>query len=382
MILILILPTHTGTTTAGNSTLLGRDKTVWKSSATLVAGRTLAHNVFTGASGVPRQVSQSITTPYDAWKHFIPESILRSIVKYTTEEAHQRGDTNFSLSLSDLEAFIALQYARGLYGKNHPVSFLYNKEYGIPIFSKTMPRDRFLNILKYLRVDDKPNRKRSGPDANKFAPIREVFETFSSMCRTKYNCNFSLTIDEQLMPVKSRCPFITFIPNKPDKYGIKFWVLADVETKYVANIVPYLGAQERQERGGTPLAESVLVKLTEKVKGKGYNITCDNFFTSLSAAEKLARNKISIVGTIRKNRRELSPQMTQQCQAISIIVALCGTIKAMLCSSTIKQNSRNPYVYCQQCIPRQMWILDLQNESHALYCSTTKIRLGSTALTK
>ena len=48
--------THTGTTTAGDSTLLGRDKTVWKSSATLVAGRTPAHNVFTGASGVPRQV--------------------------------------------------------------------------------------------------------------------------------------------------------------------------------------------------------------------------------------------------------------------------------------------------------------------------------------
>ena len=89
------------------------------------------------------------------------------------------------------------------------------------------------------------------------------------------------------MPLKSRCPFITFMTNKPDKYGIKFWVLADVETKYVANIVRYLGAQERQERGGTPLAESVLVKLTEKVKGKGYNITCDNFFTSLSAAENL-----------------------------------------------------------------------------------------------
>ena len=167
--------THTGTTTAGDSTLLGRDKTVWKSSATLVAGRMPAHNVFTGASGVPRQVSQSITIPYNAWKHFIPESILRSIVKYTTEEAHRRGDTNFSLSLSDLEAFIALQYARGLYGKNHPVSFLYNKEYGIPIFSKTMPRDRFLIILKYVRFDDKPNRKRSGPDADKFAPTREVF---------------------------------------------------------------------------------------------------------------------------------------------------------------------------------------------------------------
>ena len=54
------------------------------------------------------------------------------------------------------------------------------------------------------------------------------------------------------MPVKSRCPYITFMPNKPDKYGIKFWVLADIETKYVANIILYLEAQEREEREGTP----------------------------------------------------------------------------------------------------------------------------------
>ena len=300
-----------GSNANGASTHLGKDKKVWKNSPTSVVGRTPAHNVYTGASGVPRQVSQSISTPYDAWKHFIPEVILRSIVKYTTEEAHRRGDTNFSLTLSELEAFIALQYGRGLYGKNHPLWFLFNKEYGISVFSKTMPRDRFLKILKYLRFDDKPNRQRTGPRADRFAPIREVFETFSSMCQTKYNCKFFLTIDEQLMPVKSRCPFITFMPNKPDKYGIKFWVLADVETKYVANIIPYLGAQEREERGGTPLAESVMLKLTDKIKGKGYNITCDNFFTSLPVAEKLARNKISIVGTIRKNRRELSFQMTQ-----------------------------------------------------------------------
>ena len=75
--------THTGTTTAGDSTLLGRDKTVWKSNATLVAGRTPAHNVFTGASGVPRQVSQSITTPHDAWKHFIPEvtTFYKTLIK-------------------------------------------------------------------------------------------------------------------------------------------------------------------------------------------------------------------------------------------------------------------------------------------------------------
>ena len=44
------------------------------------------------------------------------------------------------------------------------------------------------------------------------------------------------------------------MPNKPDEYGVKFWVLADVETKYFSNIDVYLGAQEKEQRDGVPLA--------------------------------------------------------------------------------------------------------------------------------
>ena len=42
------------------------------------------------------------------------------IVRYTNEEAQRRGDQSFSITLSELETFLALQYAReGIYGKNH-----------------------------------------------------------------------------------------------------------------------------------------------------------------------------------------------------------------------------------------------------------------------
>ena len=101
------------------------------------------------------------------------------------------------------------------------------------------------------------------------------------------------------------------MPNKPDKYDVKLWVLANVETKYVSNIDVYLGTQEKEQRDGVPLAESVVVNLCKHIKRKGYNITRDNFFTSLPVAEKLARDKLSIVGTIRKNRRQLCEKMTE-----------------------------------------------------------------------
>ena len=109
-----------------------------------------------------------------------------------------------------------------------------------------LEKKKFLKILKYLRFDDKPNRLRSGPGADKFAPIRQVFQNFANQCQKKYTCKFLLTVDEKLMPLKSRCSFVTFMPSKPDKYGVKFWVLDDVETKYVSNIDVYLGAQKKK----------------------------------------------------------------------------------------------------------------------------------------
>ncbi len=33
------------------------------------------------------------------------------------------------------------------------------------------------------------------------------------------------------------------MPKKPDMFGIKFWLLVDLETKYVCQGFPYLGAE-------------------------------------------------------------------------------------------------------------------------------------------
>ena len=68
------------------------------------------------------------------WKHFISEHILRIICRYTNEEAQRRSDEQFTLRLAELETFIGIQYAGGIYGKDHLVAFMWSKRYGIPIF--------------------------------------------------------------------------------------------------------------------------------------------------------------------------------------------------------------------------------------------------------
>ena len=38
------------------------------------------------------------------------------------------------------------------------------------------------------------------------------------------------------------------MPNKPDKFGIEFWMAVDAETKYLYSSFPYLG-KERLDQG-------------------------------------------------------------------------------------------------------------------------------------
>jgi len=65
------------------------------------------------------------------------EVILCSCGK-KTNEIQRKNNNEFNLSICELEPFIALQYARGLCGKNHPLHFFYSETYGIPIFLEKM----------------------------------------------------------------------------------------------------------------------------------------------------------------------------------------------------------------------------------------------------
>lgn len=120
----------------------------------------------------------------------------------------------------------------------------------------------------------------------------------------------NISIDEQLFPTKVRCRFTQYMPNKPDKFGIKFWLASDVESKYVVNGFPYLGKDETRP-SSMLLSEYVVLKLAEPFTGCGINITTDNFFTSLSLATKLLSKRTTLVGTIRSNKREL-PKTARQ----------------------------------------------------------------------
>ena len=79
---------------------------------------------------------------------------------------------------------------------------------------------------------------------DKFCLVSSQWNSFIENCQKAYVPGPYITIDEQLLPCKARCRFIQYMPNKPDKFGIKFWMGGDVhltKTDYKVVSSAFLG---------------------------------------------------------------------------------------------------------------------------------------------
>lgn len=100
-----------------------------------------------------------------------------------------------------------------------------------------------------------------------------------------------------------------FIPSKPDKYGLKIISLCDSRTFYFISGLPYVGKTDKVNNISLKLPTQYVLKLTESVQGSNRNITTDNWFTSYELSEELSKKNLTLVGTLRKNKREIPPSM-------------------------------------------------------------------------
>ncbi|XP_017767290.1 PREDICTED: piggyBac transposable element-derived protein 4-like [Eufriesea mexicana] len=286
---------------------IAMDGTVWQEvKIGSSPGRAPGHNIFRETSGPTGYSKRNITKGEvrTAFSVIIDKNIIELIRKCTEVEAFRVLGYKWELSTAKLYALFAIMYVRGAYeAKNIDIALLWNKKWGPPFFSNTTSRHDFTEIMRFIRFDDR-NQRSQQLQTDKFAMISEVWYKFIDNSQNCYKPGPYITIDEQLFPTKARCRFTRYMPNKPDKFGIKFWLASDVRSKYIINSFRYLGKDESREPS-VPLGEFVTMKLAEPYVGCGRNITTDNFFISLPLATKLLAKKTTIVGTIRANRTKV-----------------------------------------------------------------------------
>ena len=115
------------------------------------------------------------------------------------------------------------------------MSELWCHEDGQPIFNKAMSRNCFIELMACERFDQHDQRN----PIDKFSPFHDIFRQIVDKFSMAFKADPEVKVDEQLVNFRGCCPFKMYISSKPGKYGIKLWALADVNTHYCINLLPY-----------------------------------------------------------------------------------------------------------------------------------------------
>ncbi|XP_039467124.1 piggyBac transposable element-derived protein 4-like [Oreochromis aureus] len=236
----------------------------------------------------------------------------------------------------ELRAYVGLLILAGVYrSRNEAILSLWSEKSGRVIFRATMSEKRFRYITRAVRFDDRLARPRHCDD--KLGPFRKIWDMWTHRLQMMFCPNKEICVDEQLVPFKGRCAFRQYMPKKPAKYGLKVWAVCDVETSYAWRLQLYTG-KAAAGRTETNQGMRVVLELMEGLQG--HSVTCDNFFTSFPLSEELLRRKNTLVGTIRKNKPELPPELlqTRGREVFSSVFAFTSTHTAV---SYVPRRGRN-----------------------------------------
>ncbi|XP_072399462.1 uncharacterized protein [Diabrotica undecimpunctata] len=130
-----------GKTISIGDTEQSKDGTTWKViDSGSVPGRRAQHNIYREESGPTSYAKRNVRNNcvVSAWHLIINDSMLRHIKECTIAEAHRclKNDT-WTITLEELEAALAIMYARGVYGaKNFPTNSLWSTLWGPQFFSQ------------------------------------------------------------------------------------------------------------------------------------------------------------------------------------------------------------------------------------------------------
>ena len=118
-----------------------------------------------------------------------------------------------------------------------------------------------------------------------------------------------VAIDERMVKSRHRSGFRQFIKDKPTKWGIKLWVLADSSNGYTVDFNIYIGRAAGQSIGEHGLGYDVVMLLMAPYLGKGYHLFVDNFYSTLTLFKHLYDQGVVATGTILPSRRSFLPTL-------------------------------------------------------------------------
>ena len=178
-----------------------------------------------------------------------------------------------AVSKEEMLAFLGLNIAMGVV--NLPEVNMYwpvNPLLDHPWFCSILPRNRFKQIVRFFHVVD--NTTRSEHPDDKLFKVRPLVDSLLDKCKKHFHPSRNLSIDESIIGTKSRISFRQYIKNKPTKWGVKMFVLADSKTGFIVNFEIYTGKRDVPDDKGATY--HTCMRLLENHLGQGYCVCSDS----------------------------------------------------------------------------------------------------------
>ena len=75
----------------------------------------------------------------------------------------------------------------------------------------------------------------------KLRKVEEFLAAFKERCKVLYHPTQKLAVDERMVKSKHRSGIRQYMKDKPTKWGVKLWVLADCDNGYTIDFNVYIG---------------------------------------------------------------------------------------------------------------------------------------------
>ncbi|XP_015774860.1 PREDICTED: piggyBac transposable element-derived protein 3-like [Acropora digitifera] len=163
-----------------------------------------------------------------------------------------------------------------------------------------MSRTRFLGLMALLHVVDAA----AETPGDKLRKVQSFVNHFKSRCVALYQPRKQVAIDERMVKSRHRSGIRQYVKEKPTKWGIKLWVLADSCNGYTIDFNIYIGKDAARGVGEFEVGHDVVVKLIIRYNYQGYHLCIDNFYTSVHLMKHLFQHGVLATGTILDTRRD------------------------------------------------------------------------------
>ena len=175
----------------------------------------------------------------------------------------------------------------------------------IPFFGRVMARDRFELIFWLLHISHN-----EGSASKKIDKVGTFMKKLIERFQQCYYPTRELAVDETMVGFRGRFGAKQYMPNKPTKWGIKCFTLADSANGYILNVHVYTGSETLDNVGYESLPQSarVVMHVTSPYLECGHHIFTDRYYTSIPLAQALYMHDTAFTGTSNKNRVDLPAQ--------------------------------------------------------------------------